>query len=739
MTGTIAICGNPNCGKTTIFNAITGLKQKVANYPGVTVEKITGEFSPSHDRSRRFTLIDVPGSYSLAAFSPDEAIATEVLSGGADGTQRPDAIIAVIDATNLERSLYFLFQVLQMGRPTVVALNMTDIAARNGITIDYKRMSQLLGGIKVLPVVGNRGVGVKELKDAAVEAVGQAPTPALNAYGIETEELLQNLIDSFGNTTRTKAEYVRAIFDVDGPVEQRFITQRGPDAREAILSARAQIQKQFGALSTGETGPLTTRAEEIASAVITHSDPHRRSWSERIDRYLLHPFFGPAILFAVMIIMFQAIFTWAEPFMNFIDTSFGGLASIVEGQLSAGPLRSLIVDGIIGGVGSVLVFIPQIIILFLFISFLEDTGYMARAAFLVDRLFRWCGLSGKSFIPMLSSYACAVPGILATRTIEDRKLRIMTIMLAPLMTCSARLPVYTIMIAAFSPFQTIFGPINLQGMVLTLLYMLGLVVAVAVSFILKKTMLRAEAGTFIMEMPSYKLPTMQSIVVRVLNRVKSFIVRAGTVIFAITVIIWALSYYPRDEAAQANLQQQVEILDSQLQNDLAAGSNATALNAEYADAVSQLENQTAGQNLRNSYFGRAGRVLEPIFRPLGWDWKITMAVLASFPAREVIIATLGTIYNLGADEDEESSTLVDKMRNATWESGPKAGEAVFTPAVALSIMVFFALCCQCGATVVTIKQEAGHWGYAVGVFVYMTALAYVLGLATFQLFHGLGM
>ncbi|MCP4685607.1 MAG: ferrous iron transporter B, partial [bacterium] len=483
--------------------------------------------------------------------------------------------------------------------------------------------------------------------------------------------------------------------------------------------------------------------------------------------------------------------SWSAPLMDGIDAVFGALAEQVEGMMAEGPLRSLLVDGVIGGVGSVLIFLPQIIILFLFIALLEDSGYMPRAAFLVDRLFGWCGLSGRSFIPMLSSFACAIPGIMATRTIDNRNVRMLTILVAPLMSCSARLPVYTIMVAAFIPHQSFLGLFNSQGLVLTSLYLLGVAVAVVVSFILHKTVFRGERGSFMMEMPSYNRPTLRSVFIRVYNRAQSFLLRAGTVILAITIIIWALSYYPRsaeiaeefavqEAAAEQQFQSEAASLEQLLQryqsqpqaaglddmkaqfSSLTGREEIAALAADLAVVrpqsqslinllqaqrmldlelqadLTSLGRQESGAYLRNSYFGRLGRTIAPVFEPLGWDWKISMATLASFPAREVIIATLGTIYNLGGDEVETSTSLISKMRQATWEEGPKAGQPVFTPAVALSVMVFFALCAQCGATLVTIKQETTRAFYAVGTFCYMTALAYVSALVVYQLFSRLG-
>jgi len=791
----VAICGNPNSGKTTIFNAITGLNQKVANYPGVTVERVIGRFTIGKEKPQKFTLVDVPGTYSLSAFSPDEYIAISALSGGPEGKQIPDAIICVIDSTNLRRGLYFLFQILEIGRPVVVALNMIDLAQRQGMQIDFEKLSQAIGGFPVVPVVGNRGQGIERLKKETAKVIATPPDASLNGfYDSVTEDVLTNLQLCFGQAHRSRAEYLRITFDVDGPAEKQFIRREGSEASNALKCGRATIREVWASLSTAETTPLTRKAAQVFTSTVTIDRSRQRMLSEKVDRFLLHRVLGPVVLIVTMALMFQSIFSWAQPFMEVIDRLFTGLAGWIGSLMPGGPMQSLLTDGVIGGVGAVLMFIPQIAILFIFIAVLEDSGYMSRGAFLVDRMFRWCGLSGKSFIPMLSSFACAVPGIMATRTIDDRKLRFITIMVAPLMTCSARLPVYAIMIAAFVPYKSYFGVFNLQGIVLMLLYLLGVVVAVAVSFVMSRTLFRTDRGTFLMEMPSYKMPTLRSVTIRVLNRVKSFIVRAGTIILAITIIIWALSYYPRSQAVEAEFDRQeaallvdydfakttararlTELVSSQPEE---AGDPSGAISETFAQAedetrllelkaqlltdypaheelvetlsglrlleieqalsLLELANKQAGQRLSNSYFGRLGRAVEPVFRPLGWDWKITMATLASFPAREVIIATLGTIYNLGSEVGAESTSLVDKMHQAKWEEGPKAGKPVFTLAVALSIMVFFAICLQCGATVVTIKQETTSWYYAVFAFGYMTVLAYLLALAVYQLFAGAG-
>jgi ferrous iron transport protein B len=729
-TITVAICGNPNCGKSTIFNAITGLRQQVGNYPGVTVERTTGRFSVDGFDSYSFQLLDIPGTYSLAAYSPDEYIAAGALFGKIEGEPRPDIAVCVVDATNLERSLYFVYQVVQTGAAVVVALNMMDLLTDSGQSIDTKLLSKELGGLPVLPIVASQGRGITELKAAIAQSVDRPVQPMIDPYGPNIQIEIDNLRASSATAVSSPAEMIRVLLDEGGPAERDFVKAGGPDAVQQLEKSRHTLRKTHGALSSIESSRLSEQAAKVTSQVLSRHEKAERSLTDRIDTVVLHPVAGLIILAGVMLVMFQSIFTWAEPLMGLIDSAFGALAGWIGPLITEGPLRSLVVDGMIGGVGSVLAFLPQIVILFVFISMLEDSGYMPRAAFLVDRAFGWCGLSGKSLIPMLSSFACAVPGIMATRTIENRRQRILTIIVSPLMSCSARLPVYTIMIAAFIPNTKVWGFLGLQGLVLGSLYLLGMITAILIALLVRLFVFKGQRGSFLMEMPTYKRPTLSSVGIRVYTRAKSFVLRAGTVIFAITIIIWALSYYPHSDSIKddyAARRVQVE--------RVSATSNPAS--AAITNQLAQINGEEAGAYLRDSYFGRLGRWIEPVFVPLGWDWKITMAALASFPAREVVVATLGTIYNLGSDAGAEEGWLVDKLRGAKWERGPQMGQPVFTPAVALSIMVFFALCCQCGATLVTIRQETGNWWYPALVFVYMTTLAYLGSLAVYQLFSGI--
>ncbi|MBN4076208.1 ferrous iron transport protein B [Gemmatimonas aurantiaca] len=793
----IALCGPPNIGKSTIFNQLTGLRQKVANYPGVTVEAHIGIFKLPQLAGIECELIDVPGSYSLSAISPDEFVAVETLIGRnseKDELDPPDLIMVVLDATNLDRSLYLLAQVSQAGLPTVVVLNQIDIAERRGVRVNSFKLSERLG-MPVVSTVAHKGKGIPRLIETIAKTISESAEGIPERYKkpiFRFDDSIEEFIDACmscdecdncENGCLTRTELFRALFDVHGPAEKLFRKHFSDAFQLRLQELRNVLSKEYRGLPFAEAYPLAKAMGELASEVTVRVTPRRSKnniSSKGIDKVVLHRFWGPVILLGVMMVMFQSIFTWAAPLMNLIDASFGLLGDAVGSTMPEGAFRSLLVDGVIGGVGSVIIFLPQIVILFLFLGFLEDSGYLPRAAFIVDRLFRWCGLSGKSFVPLLSSFACAIPGIMATRVIENRRQRLLTILVAPLMSCSARLPVYTIMIAAFIPYKEYYGFFNLQGMTLMALYGLGVFVAIIVSLILKRFVHKDDTESFVMELPTFKLPTVKGIWIRTSLSATVFLRRAGTMIFAITIVIWALSYYPRsnditqsfddqiseiessaDErleyiAQNVNPSLSVDELPTYLRERLAgddsptelAGAERQALEEslsayelvkEIRDAqISELERNRSGAYLRESYLGKMGRTVAPAFAPLGWDWKITIAALASFPAREVVIATLGTIYNLGAGEDETSTSLIEKMRSAKWESGARIGEPVFNPAVAMSIMIFFALCAQCGATLAVIRRETNSWGWPAFTFVYMTVLAYFGAWGAYSFFSSLG-
>jgi ferrous iron transport protein B len=722
---TIAIVGNPNVGKSELFNALTGLNQVTGNYPGVTVERKRGAMTLAGDRVH---LLDLPGAYSLAARSPDEMIVTDVLLGQQRGEDPVDAILVVVDASNLERNLYLISQIQELGRPMVVALNMMDIAERRGLAFDLDTLSRRLAA-PVVPVLAHKRKGLDHLK-AALHGVlqpGDAPAPAPPQFpeGMQREvhALAHHLNTDGHNIGRTisPSEAFRVIVDHGGYAEKRLVKQLGTPFAQRLHDHRSRARTN-GSLAAVEAKARYAWAREVYREAVVQPDIRLKSRSERLDYFLTHRLWGSVIFILLMAVVFQAIYAWAAPLMHLIDGSLGAAGDVISARMPEGMLRSLIVDGAIAGVGSVLIFLPQILMLSLFIAILEDCGYMARAAFLMDKLFNWCGLSGQSFIPMMSSFACAIPGIMATRTIENTRDRLTTMLLAPLMSCSARLPVYLIMIGAFIPSQRILGGlIGLEGLTLLVMYSLGVCIAIPMAFLLKKTILKAEPAPFLLELPSYKMPQLRTITRKVYGQGHEFLRRAGTLIFAIAIVVWALAYFPRSESVETQF--------------AAQRAQIEAVQGDHAALLETLDREEAGAQLRDSFLGRMGTAIEPVVRPLGWDWRIGTAVIASFPAREVIVATLGTLFNMGADVDETSQDLRTAMQEATW---PGTGAPLFTIPVALSIMVFFALCCQCGATLAMIKRETGMWRWPIYTFTYMTILAYGGAFITYHLTTWLG-
>lgn len=641
---TIALAGNPNAGKTTLFNALTGLKQKVANYPGVTVERKSGPWTLNGHAAN---LIDLPGLYSLDATSLDEHIARDIITGDQQGIGRPDAVVAVVDATNLERNLYLVTQLFEFGVPVVVALTMIDAFEKQKHQIDVEMLSALLK-TPVVAVNAKTGRGIGELAKKVRDVVGTTP---------EVPYVLDETSDE-----------------------------------------------------SGPRGKIFARYKFISNAVqesVWHSDHDKHRLSERIDRVLTHRFFGLVILVAILLVVFQTIFSWATLPMDLLEQGFGALSGGVKSALPEGILADLIADGIIAGVGGVVVFLPQILLLFLFISLLEDSGYMSRAAFLLDKLMSRIGLHGKAFLPLISSFACAIPGIMATRTIESRRDRFATILIAPFMSCSARLPVYTLMIGAFFGGQYVIGFISVGALLMLAMYAIGIIVAIAVAFILKRTVLKAPPPPFLMELPPYRLPNLRTVLQNMLTRAWLFLKRAGTVILAISIILWALMYFPRQS----------------LESEVSSPGQDSPGSAQ----DSRLKTSDSEQ-LRNSFAGHLGHAIEPVIEPLGFDWKIGVALIASFAAREVLVSTLSIIYNVGRDANEESETLISAIRDEKKDDGTP----VWTPLTALTLMVFFVLAMQCMSTLAVVRRETNSWLWPLFMFGYMTVIAYLGALLTYQ-------
>jgi ferrous iron transport protein B len=660
-------------------------------------------------------------------------VTVDVLLGRRHDVPRPDAVLCIVDASNLERNLYLVSQVLELGLPTVVALNMVDLAQQRGITIDVARLERQLGA-RVIEVQANRRMGIEALKTALAESAAQPVQPPSSpfppAFQEEVARLAAGLSPPADNNPPPRYLVERLLLDTTGYLEGAISPGSNGALHERLQSARSRLAAAGTPVPAVEAIARYGWVAQVLDGVITRPAQRPVTFSDRLDRVLTHKFWGTWVFAVVMVVVFQSVFRWAEPAMGWIESLQGLAATWVESSLAAGAFRSLLVDGVIAGVGGVLIFLPQIFILFFFMAVLEDCGYMARAAYLMDKLMSRVGLSGKSFIPLLSSFACAIPGVMATRVIENRRDRLTTILVAPLMSCSARLPVYAVMIGAFIPDQEYaWGLLNLRGLTLVAMYVLGIVTAVVVALALKKTLLRGATPPFVMELPTYKWPSPRLVIYRMLDRGWAFVQRAGTLILMVSILIWAMLYYPRDIARiEAPYRAERESLEKQL----AETADNAAQRAAWEARLAEIDHQIAGEQQRNSILGRLGRFIEPAVRPLGWDWRIGSAVIASFPAREVVVATLGVIYNLGPDiEDEEGGRRLEAaLKSAKWDGTDRL---VYNVPVALSILVFFALCAQCASTLVIIKRETNSWRWPLFTFTYMTTLAYVGALATYQI------
>lgn len=694
----VAIIGNPNTGKTTLFNALTGLRQRVGNFAGVTVERVEGGFKGPD--GRRITVLDLPGSYSLSAGSPDEEIALDVLLQRDADRWRPDVVLVVVDAVHLERNLYLAGQVIELGVPVVIALNQIDVAADEGIAIDVPDLIHELG-VPVVPTVAKRGEGLEPLKRALLTAA-TLPAPARRfTLPPEVQRALAPLEASLVREgLAPSAAAMEALRLLSVQRTEPHLAQV-PRLAEAVSAASDTLRAAGFTPTRLESELRYAWIAQVVERTVTRARLTQGNLSDRIDAVVLHRVFGPVIFLLLMAVVFQSVFSWATPLMDGIEIVIGSLGGLVGEQLPEGDLRSLVVDGVFGGVGSVLVFLPQIAILFAFITLLEHSGYMARAAFLMDRVMRTVGLHGKSFIPMLSGYACAVPGIMATRTIEDPKDRLATIMVVPLMSCSARLPVYTLLIGAFVPATSLLPGLTLQGATMLGMYLLGTVAALVVAAIFKRTLLKGPVRPMILELPPYRLPSLWSLVVSVAQRCQLFLRRAGTVILALSIVLWAMATYPK-----------------------------ATLDASLPEAVQQ------EQQLEHSVLGRIGKTIEPAVRPLGYDWKIGVSIAASFAAREVFVSTMGTIYGVGSDDE---SALTERLVK---ETDPTTGRRVYTPLVAVGLMVFYVFALMCiSTTAVTVREAGGGslgWKWAAVQFGYMLAVAYVAAWLVYVVGTALG-
>jgi ferrous iron transport protein B len=717
----VALTGNPNCGKTTLFNALTGLRAKVGNYAGVTVERKEGRLLGS-SKENPITVLDLPGTYSLSPQSLDEQIARDVLFHRLPDVPPPDLVVVVVDASNLQRNLYFATQVIELGYPTLIALNMMDVARENGHEIDTELLAGELG-VPVLPLVASKAEGISEVRERILLGLHAPSVPRRfaqlpPAFAKEMDSLASVLAEEFPEPEyRAEAEAALILGD------ERFLTSsagRYPNrVREEIRSSRERLEGAGIDWRSVAIEARYARLAEIQRTVTTETAIEGDTLSDKLDRVLTHKVWGLLIFMLIMTAMFQSIFSFAEWPMKGLEKGVEWTGGLVGALLGPGPLRSLLVDGVVAGVGAVIVFLPQICLLFLFIGLLEDTGYMARAAFLMDRLMSKVGLHGKSFIPMLSSFACAIPGIMATRTIESPKDRLVTILVAPLMSCSARLPVYTVLIAACIPNKSVLGFLKLSGLTMLAMYLLGIIVALAMAWLFKKTLLKGPTPLLIMELPPYKRPVLRVVLRHMWERSRIFLRRAGTVILGISILLWFLATYPKSDSIEqkyAAQRQQVE---------------AQQLSPEQMDArLAAIDKETSGERLRHSFAGRLGHVIEPAVRPLGFDWQIGIGIVASFAAREVFVSTMSLVYNVGElqDDDKGTQTLAEVMKTQRHPNGAP----VYTTLVGITLMVFYVFALQCVSTVAIVRRETNSWKWPAFQWAYMGVLAWVFAFITYQ-------
>ncbi len=724
----IVIAGNPNVGKTTVFNALTGSRQKIANYPGVTVERKEGFLElPGISRCR---VIDVPGTYSLVPKSEDEQVAHDVITGRYKGLPVPDLAVYVADASNLERTLFLYSQIRDFGIPAVLAVNMLDIAAERGLGIDLGRLSSELE-VSVVALVGHRGRGLPELREAIAAALRKSPDISsrqrpwtLNpAVAREAEQLAPAMKPHLRDPRLNPVE--EALWQLATTEDHRIGTGLSAELQEQVRTALERLASGGTDVRTETIQGRYDWLNRLAGRVQTRAAAEPRTWHDRVDAVVTHRFAGLPIFLAVMALMFQAVFAWADPLIGFVET----LVITVSGKLAAVLPENLATDlllkGVIAGVGNVIVFLPQILILFFFLSLLEDIGYMSRAALIAHRIMSRMGLPGKAFIPLMSSFACAIPGILSTRVIEDRRDRLVTICIAPLISCSARLPIYALVIAAvFDADRTVFGPFTEGGLVMLSMYLLSIGMAVLAAALMKRTILPAPPSGFLLELPPYRMPLWKDTLLNMYQRSVVFLTEAGTIILAVTVALWFLLSFPRTgpEIAAAESARQAAA------EELAASPDGSTARTALEERLTEAGNHLAQESIRHSYGGRLGRLLEPVIAPLGFDWKIGIGLVGSFAAREVLVSTLGLVYGLG-EADETSAPLRERIRA---DVDPVTGKPAFTPLTGVSLMVFFVLACQCMSTLAVIRRETRSWRWPAFVFAYMTVLAWTASFAVYQ-------
>lgn len=683
----IALAGNPNSGKTTLFNAFTGLKQKVGNYPGITVEKKTGKSNLSADIDAK--IIDLPGTYSLFPKSMDEEVAQQVLCNSTD-QDYPDVTIIIADATNLRRSIFLLTQVIDLNMNVVLALNMVDIATKKGILVNVDLLSEALA-IQVVAINARKSKGIESLKEAIINAIDEKPKQPF----LDVSKIFKGIIEKANVIRGIENNYASFLAlckqKLSGEVINRCALNQLCKNND-IIPERAQAK---------ETVKRYKAIDKIIQLAVKKGKPEGKyQFTKKVDDLLIHPFFGYVIFLSILFLLFQAVFSWSAYPMELIDSLFTNLSIITANAMPQGMLNDLVVNGILAGLGGIVIFVPQIAFLFAFIAFLEDTGYMARVSFITDKLLIGVGLNGRSIIPLLSGAACAVPAIMSARTISSWKERLITIMVTPLMSCSARLPVYTLIISMIIPVQDFLG-FNLQGLVLMVFYLIGFVSAIGVAYLMKFIIKSKERSYYIMEMPSYKIPDWKTVVYTIIEKVKVFLFDAGKIIIAVSIVLWFLSSF-------------------------APGNKFEKIEQQWAGKA-DAEMHIAADKLEASYAGMIGKTIEPAIKPLGFDWKIGISLITSFAAREVFVGTMSTIYSVG---DDNIQSIQERLKNV---KNQDTGKAFFTPAVGVSLMLFYAFAMQCMSTLAIVYRETKHWKWPAIQFLYMGVLAYLSSFIAYQI------
>lgn len=711
----VALVGNPNCGKTTLYNFASGSHEKVGNYGGVTVEAREATFELD---GYTFNVVDLPGTYSITEYTPEELYVRKHIL---DNT--PDVVINVVDASNLERNLYLTTQLIDMNIKVVIALNMFDELERSHAHLNYEYLGKMIG-IPIVPTVGSKGIGIEELFQRVIE-VYEDRDPSVRHihinYGKEIESAIESLQTLLKENEQLSVNFSTRYLSIKLlEADKTTLREVGklPNAESIcrVLDKEvAHLEKEYGEksetiITDAKYGFITGALGETYSP----APPGRRDTSASIDYFLTHKILGFPIFFIFMWLMFQSTFTLGSYPMDWIDAGVASLGNWVSSLMTDGPLKDLLVDGIIGGVGGVIIFLPNILIIFFFISFMEDTGYMARVSFIMDKLMHKIGLHGKSFIPLLMGFGCNVPAIMATRSLENRKDRILTMLITPFMSCSARLPVYVLLISAFFP--------NNQGLILFSIYIIGILMAILLALLMNKFFFSKKEVPFVMELPPYRLPTLRNTSIHMWHKGVQYINKMGSVILVASILIWALGYYPRNINYSKDYDAQIASVSSQ---DFSNPNTKDSL-------INTLMLQKASEHQENSYIGRLGKLIEPVIQPLGFDWKIGISIISGLAAKEIVVSTMGVIYSSNTDTDEGMAGLTMKLQEQVHQSGPLKGEKVFTPLVAFGLMLFVLIYFPCIAVIAAIRKE-GSLGWALFTMFYTTGLAWLVAFATFQL------